>query len=72
LFRSRDISDALGLVAVFAIALMGTQASAVINQAVENAYDTAWPQIRLKALVDNNEATKADIEKYVVATRKAK
>jgi len=26
----------------------------------------------LKALVDNNEATKADVEKYLVATRKAK
>jgi hypothetical protein len=26
----------------------------------------------LKALVDNNEATKADVERYLVATRKAK
>ena len=26
----------------------------------------------LKAVVDNNEATKADVEKYLVATRKAK
>jgi hypothetical protein len=86
-----------GLVAVVAIALMATQASAVINQVVENACQSEYltycfgmaipsEQLRacfrghmmqlgpvcLKALVDNNEATKADVEKYLVATRKAK
>ncbi len=86
-----------GLAAAVTIALLPTQASAVINQAVQDACQSEYltycfgmaipsEQLRscfrghmmqlgpvcLKALVDNKEATKADVEKYMVATRKGK
>ena len=80
-----------------AIALTSVQASAVINQAVEDACQNEYvsycmgmaipsQELRgcfrghtmhlskgcLKALVDNGEATKADVDKYMVASKKSK
>ena len=85
------------LVATLALALLSTHASAVINQAVEDACQSEYLtycfgmkipsdplrvcfrkhmlQLSLgcaKALLDNHEATKADMEKYLAATRKGK
>jgi hypothetical protein len=48
---------------------------AIPSQALRACFRTHMMQLGpvcLKALVDNHEATKADIEKYTVATRKAK
>ena len=83
----------LYLATALAVALLSTPASAIINQAVEDACQSEYfrfcfgmkipsdplracfrehmLQLSLgcaKALLDNHEATKADMEKYIAAT----
>jgi hypothetical protein len=85
------------LIIGLAIALTSVQASAVINQAVEDACQSEYvsycmgmaipsealrscfrghmmqlSKTCLKALADNGEATKADVAKYLVASKKSK